>query len=239
MTIGELAKRVGVSNRTLRYYDEIGLLAPSRHSPAGYRLYGAGDVARLQQIRSLRQLGFSLEEIRACLTRPDYSPLRVVELHLAEIRRQQEALGRLAFQLDGLAMHLRSVEGPSSEEFLRVLESTSVVGKYHTPEQLEQLAKRREELGEAGMRRAEADWAELIDQVQAEMDKGTDPTEPHIQALARRWMALVESFTGGDPGIQQSLQNLWNSEETVHGLDAAQMRKRGEYIGKALAASKA
>ena len=57
MTIGALAKRVGVSVRTLRYYDEIGLLAPARHTAAGYRLYGAGDVARLQQIRSLRHSG--------------------------------------------------------------------------------------------------------------------------------------------------------------------------------------
>jgi MerR family transcriptional regulator, thiopeptide resistance regulator len=50
--------------RTLHYYDEIGLLSPSHRSDAGYRLYTTGDVVRLQQIRSLRHLGFSLEEIK-------------------------------------------------------------------------------------------------------------------------------------------------------------------------------
>ena len=69
--VGELAKRTGVSVRTLHYYEEIGLLAPSRRSEAGYRLYGDADVVRLQQIMSLRQLGFSLEQIRDCLHRDD------------------------------------------------------------------------------------------------------------------------------------------------------------------------
>ena len=69
--VGELARRTGLTIRTLHHYDEIGLLKPTLHTGAGHRLYTAGDVARLQQVRSLRQLGFSLEEIRACLDRPD------------------------------------------------------------------------------------------------------------------------------------------------------------------------
>jgi MerR family transcriptional regulator, thiopeptide resistance regulator len=81
--VGELARRTGITVRTLHHYDEIGLLTPSEHSSAGYRLYGEREVVRLQQILSLRQLGLSLEEIRACLARPEFTPLHVVELHLA------------------------------------------------------------------------------------------------------------------------------------------------------------
>jgi len=92
MTIGVLATRAGVSVRTLRYYDEIGLLAPGRHTAAGYRLYGAGDVARLQQIRSLQGIGFSLDEIQNLLRDPAYSPLRTVELHLERVRDQTRSL---------------------------------------------------------------------------------------------------------------------------------------------------
>ena len=55
--VGELAERTGLSVRTLHYYDEIGLLSPSRRTAAGHRLYTAGDVVRLQQIRSLKQPG--------------------------------------------------------------------------------------------------------------------------------------------------------------------------------------
>ena len=74
--MGELAKRTGVTVRTLHHYDEIGLLRPSRHTESGHRLYTAVDVARLQRILSLRQLGFALEEVRDCLDRPGFSPRR-------------------------------------------------------------------------------------------------------------------------------------------------------------------
>ena len=67
LKVGELAKRTGLTVRALHHYDEIGLLKPSLHTEAGYRLYTADDVARLQRVLSLRQLGFSLEQVRDCL----------------------------------------------------------------------------------------------------------------------------------------------------------------------------
>src|SRR5262245_49278277 len=103
LKVGELARRTGLTVRTLHHYDEIGLLKPSLHTEAGHRLYTAGDVARLQQVLSLRQLGFSLEEVRDCLSRPDFSPLKVIGLHVARLR-EQIALGRqLCERLEALA----------------------------------------------------------------------------------------------------------------------------------------
>ena len=64
LKVGELAQRTGLTVRTLHHYDAIGLLRPSLHTEAGYRLYTARDIVRLQQVLSLRQLGFSLDEIR-------------------------------------------------------------------------------------------------------------------------------------------------------------------------------
>src|SRR5918997_4153601 len=74
--VGELAQRTGLSVRTLHYYDEIGLLAPSRRSEGGHRLYTAEDVVRLQRIKSFRALGFTLREVRRCLDRPGFPPPR-------------------------------------------------------------------------------------------------------------------------------------------------------------------
>src|SRR5205807_254258 len=113
--VGELARQTGLSVRTLHWYDEIGLLSPSHRTESGHRHYAAGDVARLQQILSLRQLGFSLEEIRDCLGRPDFSPLRVIELHLARLRGQIALQQRLCDRLMALAIHFRSAEAVSAE----------------------------------------------------------------------------------------------------------------------------
>lgn len=82
LQVGELAKQTSVSVRTLHYYDQIGLLVPSHRTEAGYRLYGEADIIRLQQIVSLRQIGFSLEQIQSCLEQQEFSPHHVVQLHL-------------------------------------------------------------------------------------------------------------------------------------------------------------
>src|SRR4029079_12836591 len=81
LKVGELARRTGLTVRTLHHYDEIGLLRPSLHTGSGHRLYAAEVVARLQLIVWLRQLGFSLEQVRAALDRADFSPLEVIRLH--------------------------------------------------------------------------------------------------------------------------------------------------------------
>ncbi|WP_422931499.1 MerR family transcriptional regulator [Singulisphaera sp. PoT] len=90
LKVGELAKQSGLTVRTLHHYDEIGLLKPSQHSESGYRLYTRAEVVRLQQVLSLRQLGFSLEEIRDCLDGPGFSPSELLRLHIGRLRRQVE-----------------------------------------------------------------------------------------------------------------------------------------------------
>ena len=227
--------------RTLRYYDEIGLLSPARRTEAGHRLYAAGDVARLQQIKSLRALGFGLEEIRACLRGPGFSPLRVVELHISRLEEEIVLQKRLRGRLEALADRLRSAEEVSAEGFMEaateVIEMSEQIKKYYTEEQLQQLEERRRAFGEERIRAAEREWAELIEQVRAEMEKGTDPADERVRLLAGRWMDLVNQFTGGDPGIERALGNMWRGEESIHGMETGPMREMGGYISRALAAS--
>src|SRR5215813_435598 len=105
LKVGELARRTGLTIRTLHHYDEIGLLKPSLHTETGHRRYTARDVARLQQVLSLRQLGFSLEEVRDCLDRPGFSPVEVIRLHAARLREQLELQRALCERLEALAAH--------------------------------------------------------------------------------------------------------------------------------------
>lgn len=241
LKVGELARRTGLTIRTLHHYDEIGLLRPSLHSEAGYRLYTAGDVARLQQVLSLRQCGFSLEEVRDCLDRPGFSPLELIRLHIGRLREQVEWQRELCEKLEAIAAHFRAAEEVSADEFLRAIERMTMIENYYTPEQREYLKERREQVGEERIRQSHADWAELIAQVRAEEEKGTDPTDPKVQALARRWMALVNEFTGGDPGIAQSVGRVWKEQgDNIAAQHGTQYDPRGvfEYIGKAMAAVK-
>lgn len=237
--VGELARRTGVSVRTLHYYEEVGLLAPSRRTAAGYRLYTARDVARLQQIKSLRHLGFTLEEVRDCLARPDFSPLRVTELHLARLGEQIALEQKLRERLRAVAARLRSAEEVSVEDFMTTIEvigMTERLESYYTPEQLEQVRERGRLLGEERIRQVEAEWPTLIAQVRAELEQGTPPTNERVQQLARRWRELVHEFTGGNPGIGEALGKLWQQETSIHGQDTREVRALGEYVQKALAA---
>lgn len=234
--VGELARRTGLSVRTLHWYDEIALLSPSCHSDTGHRLYTVADVARLQQIKSLRQLGFSLEEIRECLDDADFSPLWLIETHLARLREQLEVQRRLCERLDSIAARLRVAETVSVEDLLQTIEDMSMFEKYYTPEQLEWLKQRKNQVGEERIREVEAEWPKLMAEVRAEMDKGSDPASESVQALARRWMALVHEFTGGDAGIETALRTMYQQEPVVHQMPVDQALFN--YISKAIASAK-
>jgi DNA-binding transcriptional MerR regulator len=240
--VGELARQPGLSVRTLHYYDEIGLLSPSQRTDSGHRLYSAGDVVRLQQIKSLQQLGFTLREIRECLDRPECALQRVIQLHLSRLRERIELERRLCDRLEEVAARLGSGEEVSSGDFIEtvmeVIGMSERLEKYYTPEQLEYLEQRRREVGEERIRQAEAEWAELIERVRAEMEAGTDPSSERVQALVRRWVELVHEFTGGDPGIERSLGNMYRQEVEIHGIDTSSMREMMAYVSRAMAASK-
>jgi DNA-binding transcriptional MerR regulator len=242
--VGELAERTGLTVRALHHYDAMGLLSPSGRTDSahqsGHRLYTAADVARLQQVLSLKQLGFALEQIREYLARADYDPRRVVRMHLERVRGQAAELRRLEDRLAALSDALEKAEIVSADEFLTTIEEMTMIEKYYTPEQLEGLQRRREEAGEAGeemIRQGPQQWADLQADVRAAMDAGVDPTDPKAQALARRWFALVSGFTGGDPGLFRSLKRMYQNEDTVHGMDVAAMRPGMEWLAKAAAAA--
>ena len=91
----KLSKMSGVSARTLRYYDEIGLLKPARVASSGYRIYGQVEVDRLQQILFYRELGFLLTEIKNLLAAPDFDKEQAFISHLAELSKQRERLDLL------------------------------------------------------------------------------------------------------------------------------------------------
>jgi DNA-binding transcriptional MerR regulator len=220
LKVGELARRTGLTIRTLHHYDEIGLLKPSLHTEAGHRLYTAADVARLQQVLSLRQLVFSLEEVRDCLRRADFSPLTVIGLHLARLREQIEGQRRLCERLEALAAHLAAAGEVSADEFLQTIEVMTAMEKYYTPKQIKQFAEVGQRVTPEEIRAVEEAWMALLAEVRANRD--LDPASPQAQALARRWEELLERtmrFYQDFPELKQAIHdNYKQGKFEDHGL---------------------
>lgn len=95
LTVKQVSEQTGVSIRTLRYYDRIGLLRPDEVTAAGYRLYGESTLLRLQHILIYRELDFSLKEIAALLDQPDAERNRLLEKQITLLERKREHISQL------------------------------------------------------------------------------------------------------------------------------------------------
>jgi len=91
-SINNMAKLAGITTRTLRYYDEIGLLSPQRISSNGYRIYGQAEVDLLQQIMFYRELGIPLDEIKNVIGDKDYDGLKSLQNHLSALKSKKDHL---------------------------------------------------------------------------------------------------------------------------------------------------
>ena len=99
LPITEVARASGISPRTLRHYDAIGLLRPAHVGPNGYRFYGNDELARLQRILLLRELGLGLEEIKAIVD-DGSDPLDALRRHRDELERRRGELDALLVTID-------------------------------------------------------------------------------------------------------------------------------------------
>jgi MerR family transcriptional regulator, thiopeptide resistance regulator len=211
-SVGDLARASGLTVRTLHHWDAIGLLVPSERTGAGHRRYTGADVQRLYRVLALRRLGLPLGEVAAVLEREGPDLRAAVQRHLARVDAELAAGARLRERLVHLLAALDRDGVPAGEELIDAIEVMTMHERYYSDEQLGQLAERREQLGPEGMEQAHKDWADLIAEVRAAMDEGVDPADPRAQALGERWEALIERFTGGDPGIRTSLKRMYEQE---------------------------
>lgn len=120
LAIGEVARRAGLTTRTLRHYDDLGLLRPSGRTSGDYRLYSPDDLTRLLRIQQLKSLGLGLEEIGFALDDPDFDPAQVLAQQEAAIRE------RIAVERQLLARlrRLQTVPAASWEDLLETIALT-------------------------------------------------------------------------------------------------------------------
>ena len=213
LKVGALARRTGLTVRALHHYEEVGLLVPAGRTDAGHRIYGDAEVRRLHQITSLRQLGFTLQEIADVLDDPQHTLGATLERHIDGLRARIREEEELCRELEALRDRLgREDEFIPLGDLTESVHRTVLVEIYFSGEQLDRLETRREEMGRGAMARGQAEWGVLLEEFRSFMERGVPADDPEVGELARRAAALVREFTGGDPRMAASLRRMYEAE---------------------------
>ena len=211
MTVGEVAKKMGVTVRTLQYYDREGLFSPSAESEGGRRLYTDKDVVKLHQILSLKHLGFSLSDIKNRLIPLD-TPNEVAEV----LQMQAVDFKKYADIIVNVQM---------KNNFYWLI-------KHFDEQTLDHNRSRFDR--DSGLAFMDA-FTRLQDEALRLLKAGEPPEGQQGQALAKAFWAMVTEFTGGDTSLLPKLMEIGQFK----GTDNAWQQKQAlvnRYIEPALGA---
>lgn len=206
-SIQEIARLAGTTSRTLRHYDDIGLLPPSRIAANGYRHYDGEALVRLQRILLLRELGLGLPQI-ADVLRADAAPTEAaaLETHLALLRAEQNRLARQIASVESTITALRGGENLMAENMFDGFDHTQY--KEEVEERWGRQAYADSDRWWRGMTDAErADWQQRVSDLGrdwvATAESGADPASSEAQELARRhveWLTGIPGTPAAAPG---------------------------------------
>lgn len=231
LKVGELARKTGLTVRTLHHYDEIGLLKPSARSSSGYRLYGADDITRLHAIQGLRQLGFSLSAIGGLL---QGGTVPLADIVAGQIRALDEEMARareLRTRLALLQATLAADRAPDPGQWLATLEQVEAYRKFLTPAQLRRIFER--------WRGTRAEWEDLLGAVRNARDRRIAPESDEAQRLAARWMDVSMRWMGGDMELAVRWGRMVGQTAAASGktgLDAAVIQYMEQAVSLRMAA---
>ncbi|WP_432521820.1 MerR family transcriptional regulator [Kineococcus sp. SYSU DK006] len=195
-TISEVARAAGTTSRTLRHYGDVGLLAPSRTGPNGYRYYDDAALRRLQRIMLLRELGMGLPAIRDVLeARTD--EVSALRAHLDLLRAEAARTARLVESVRTTLERTQRGEELDVEQvfdgFDHGRHEEEVVQRWGR-EAADGVRRAWESLGERGREAHAAEHAALARALADAAARGDDAGAPHVQELVRRHHAWVSLF---------------------------------------------
>ena len=203
-TIGELAEEAGVTVRTLRHYDQPGLLEPEERSGGGHRRYGPDDVERLYRILALRGLGFGLREVAGLIDGDEGSMVAATRAQLARVDEQIGAAEQLRRRLRAVLESLEGPDRPSTEQLIDTMEAMNMAVK------LTRIYTRAGDAGQTrlGDRSPVAKTAAVIaaggdvDELNAQIGQARAVAE--LPERGREWLARIQNDLfdlGGDLSV--------------------------------------
>lgn len=228
MTVGEVAKKMGVTVRTLQYYDRKGLLSPSAESEGGRRLYTDRDVIQLHQILSMKHLGFSLDDIKNRLASLD-TPSDVAEAlteQAAAIRKKMKAMEESLTALETLRAEVLQMQTVDFKKYADIIVNLQMKNesywliKYFDGQTLDHIRSRFDQKSGPAML---ATFSRLQNEAVALQQNAVPPESEKGQAFAQAFWEMIMEFTGGDMSVLPGLIEVgkrdndpaWNEKQAL------------------------
>ncbi|MBT2617578.1 MerR family transcriptional regulator [Bacillus sp. ISL-78] len=208
--VGELAKQTGLTVRMLHHYDKIGLFSPSQSSHKGHRIYTEIDITKLQQIISLKQLGFALDEIKEMMENPNLNPVELIKVQLESVKKTIQIQEQLCSRLERIYELLNSQQEVKAEQFINLIEVINLSkDNYFTQEQQEKLFKQLKQVGLEKRKQHVSEWIEITSKIRGEYEKGIPPENLNVKQLAKQWNELLDKLTIRNPEISKAAERYY------------------------------
>lgn len=238
MGIGAVARKMGVTVRTLQHYDRIGLLSPSAASEGGRRLYTDRDIVKLHQILSLKQLGFSLGDIQNRLIPLD-DPAAVANVLTGQagaLRAQIARLTESLRQIEALRSEVTQMQTVDFKKYADIIVNLQMNNdfywliKYFDDETLDHIRARFDKSSGAAFMET---FTRLTDEAIRLQAAGVAPVGEQGQAFAGEYWKMIDEFTGGNMAMLPRLVKIGQFESADPAWRERQVQANA-FIGPAL-----
>ena len=238
MTVGEAAKKTGVTVRTLQYYDKEGLLSPSAESEGGRRLYTDKDLVTLHQIMSLKSLGFSLDDIKQCLIYLE-TPADVANALTEQADGIRRKIGQLTASLTAIEQLKAEVLQMQTVNFkkyadiivnLQMENDSYYLIKRFDDDMLDHIRNQFDK--ESGLNFMDR-FNHLSDEIVQLQKESVPPESEKCQQVVKEYWGLIMEFTNGDMGMLSKLMEFGNIDTATNAWEERQKIVNG-YLEPAL-----
>lgn len=238
MTVGELAKKMGVSVRTLQYYDKEGFFSPSSVSEGGRRLYTDKDLIKLYQILSLKHLGFSLEDIKNRIISLD-TPADVADAlaeQAAMIKNEIQNLSQAYDEIKMLREEVLQIQSVDFKKYADILANIQIKNefywliKYFDEPMLDHIRKHFDKESSLKFMRR---FKQLFDDIYTLQKEKIPPDSEAAQALAKSFWKMIMEFIDGDLSMLPKIMDFTKVDTNGNQWEKKQAIINA-YIGEAL-----
>lgn len=215
-TVKKLSRIAGITPRTLHYYDEIGLLKPSRIGENGYRYYGEEALIQLQQILFFREMDIPLDRIKKIMAAPDYEVLGALESHKKELQKRIEKMERLISTVNMTIKHIKGEKEMSRKQLFEAFSDEQQAAyekeamQMYDPEVVKATNRKWKSYSDYEKQKIGEEGNAVYEDMVLAIPKG--PGSAEAQSCVERWRKHMDYFWTPDAEQLLGLTELYNND---------------------------